>query len=447
MNSMKAVIMAGGEGTRLRPVSTGRPKPMVPILDKPVLSHILELLKRAGIRDVCTTLGYMPEAVIDYYGSGEEFGMNITHRREDKPLGTAGGILACRDFYGDEDFLVISGDAACDFDLLPLIKEHRKHKPQITIALYSHPEPLQYGLVVTDKDGVVRAFVEKPSWERVITDRVNTGIYIVSPKAMEHVPADRAFDFAKDLFPLVMAKGGEIRAVTLEGYWCDIGSPASYHASCMDALMGRLEARPKAELRRDGVWSAIPLPEDAEIIPPVIIGADAVIEGGAVIGPNAVIGSKSRVCRGAEVSGSVIDGCVIKEGARVHGAVVCPGAAVETGCEVKPGEVIGPPGVQYVPPEIKRPVKQAGRSPMDAVREISCPSRAALMRAISENMVAFGAEFDDGLTLSDEKGTVHIFPSPDREALIIEARSHEAEASEELCAEYENLARKMVNNE
>ena len=447
MNSMKAIIMAGGEGTRLRPISTGRPKPMVPILDRPVLSHILELLKGAGIREVCTTLGYMPEAIMDYYGTGEDFGMSITHRREDKPLGTAGGILACRDFYGDEDFLVISGDAACDFDLLPLIKAHQAHKPQITIALYSHPEPLQYGLVVTDKDGIVKAFVEKPSWEKVITDRVNTGIYIINPKAMEHVPEDRAFDFAKELFPVIMEKGGEIRAVTLEGYWCDIGSPSSYHTSCMDALGGRFRAVPQGEEKLPGIWSAVPLPEGVKFIPPVIIGKDVEIKKGAAIGPNAVICSESRVWEDAEISNSVIDGCVIKKGARINGAVVCPGAVVESGREVKPGEVIGPPGAQYIPPKERHPEPKTRRSPMDAVRELPCSSRAALMRSISEAMVAFGAEFDDGLTLTDEKGTVHIFPSPDREALIIEAKSHEAEASEELCAEYENLAREMVNYE
>ncbi len=238
---MKAVIMAGGEGKRLKPVSGDTPKPLVKLCGRPVMEHIILLLKKHGITDICAALKYRPEVIMSYFGDGEGLGVKICYRVENEPLGTAGGVKNCADFYKNEDFLVISGDAACDFDLTRLIEAHRKRKSAVTLALYPHSTPLRYGLALCDGEGCIRSFTEKPDWRRVVTNLVNTGIYVVSPRAMELVPEGAPFDFAKDLFPALLAQGQTLSGCPLDGYWCDIGTPKSFYECCCDALCGRLK--------------------------------------------------------------------------------------------------------------------------------------------------------------------------------------------------------------
>ena len=248
---MKAIIMAGGEGTRLKSVTGDLPKPMVSLCGKPLLEHILALLRRSGITEACITLRYRPEVIREHFGDGSRFDMKLSYHEENSPLGTAGGVRACRDFYGERDFLVISGDCVCDFDLRTLMEAHRRHRPAVTMALHAHAQPLQYGIVLTDRWHRVVNFIEKPDWARVVSDLVNTGIYIISPQAMGYVPEDRPFDFAKDLFPKLMECDHEIRGIALDGYWCDVGTPRAYHQCCLDALDGKvrlaLEAQPDAQ--------------------------------------------------------------------------------------------------------------------------------------------------------------------------------------------------------
>lgn len=256
---MKAVIMAGGEGKRLKTVTGDLPKPMVPLLGKPMMEHIVELLRQCGITEICAALKYNPQPIMDYFGDGSAFGVSMQYRVEESPLGTAGGVKNCAGFYGRDDFLVISGDAACDFDLSALITAHRVRRPAASIALYRASSPLRYGLAVTDAEGLVRAFIEKPGWERVVTDLVNTGIYIISPRIMRYVPEGVPYDFAKDLFPLILDLGEDILGMALEGYWCDVGTPLSYYQCCVDALSGKLrlpkavmpEAQPEPKGGRD----------------------------------------------------------------------------------------------------------------------------------------------------------------------------------------------------
>ena len=251
---MIAIIMAGGEGTRLKSVTGDLPKPMVQLCGKPVLEHILNLLKRNGITEAVLTLRYRSEVIKDYFGDGEKFGMKLHYHVETEPLGTAGGVKACREFYGDRDFLVISGDSACDFNLKALMEAHHRHSPAVTMALYAHTAPLQYGIVLTDTRERVVSFIEKPRWEKVVSDLVNTGIYVVSPAAMGYVPDDRPYDFAKDLFPKLMEAGHEIRGIAMDGYWCDIGTPRAYYQCCLDALDGKLhlDDMPEPEIPHPG---------------------------------------------------------------------------------------------------------------------------------------------------------------------------------------------------
>ena len=237
---MKAVIMAGGMGTRLKAVTGDTPKPMVSLLGRPMMEHIILLLRSQGFTDICATLRYRAGDVMAYFGDGSRFGVRLQYRVESDALGTAGGVKNCADFYGGEDFLVISGDAACDFDLGRLMAEHKNRSAAVSLALYRHPEPLSYGLAVTDGDSLVRQFIEKPDWPRVVTDLVNTGIYALSPETMELVPEGRPFDFARELFPLLLSRGERVLGVPMEGYWCDVGSPLAYYRCCADALEGRL---------------------------------------------------------------------------------------------------------------------------------------------------------------------------------------------------------------
>lgn len=233
---MKAILLAGGQGTRLREISQGLPKPMMPLLGKPLLERIIELLRENGCHDLCITLCYSPERIRSYFGNGQRFGVRIEYMIEQEPLGTAGAVRNCRKFIDGDPVLVMSGDSACDFPLAELMQ---KHKEGISIALASHSEPLPYGLVLTDKEGRVTGFVEKPDWQRVVTDQVSTGIYVLSPDAVDRIPPTGPCDFARDLFPALLAAGYPLYGRELPGYWCDIGTPRAYYQCNLDALDGK----------------------------------------------------------------------------------------------------------------------------------------------------------------------------------------------------------------
>ena len=241
---MKAVILAGGEGRRLRSVTGELPKPMAPILGVPVMERIVKLLRDQGFHDLCAALCYRPEVIQAHFGDGTRFGVRMEYRVQAEPIGTAGSVLACRDFWGKEDFLMMSGDAMCDFDLRRLFERHRASGAAVTMALHPNAEPLQYGLVLLDRAGRVRHFVEKPDWPHVVTNLVSTGIYVLSPRAMAYVPEGQTFDFAKHLFPMLLQSGEVIQGVPMEGYWQDIGTPRAYYQCCLDVIDGRLRTDP-----------------------------------------------------------------------------------------------------------------------------------------------------------------------------------------------------------
>ena len=241
---MKAVILAGGEGKRLKIVTGKTPKPMVSILGAPVMERIVHLLRQNGFCELCAALCYRPEEIRAYFGDGSRFGVKMEYRVQPDPIGTAGSVLQCRDFYGGGDFLVMSGDAMCDFDLRALFERHRESGAAVTMALHESPEPLRYGLVLLDRNGLVRHFVEKPDWPHVVTNLVSTGIYVISPRAMGYVPEGQSFDFAKHLFPMLLHSGERILGVPMAGYWTDIGTPRDYYQCCLDVLDGRVKTEP-----------------------------------------------------------------------------------------------------------------------------------------------------------------------------------------------------------
>ena len=234
---MKAIVMAGGEGTRLRPLTSNQPKPMVPIVGKPCMEHILELLKAHGLEDVIVTVAFLPQAIRSYFGDGESLGLNISYSVEETPLGTAGSVrLATR--RTEEPVLVISGDALCDVDLTAMLRSHEEKGAAVTIGLQSVDNPLEFGIVVTDEDARIERFLEKPSWGQVFSDTINTGIYVLEPEVLTHVPTDGPYDFSKELFPLLLEMGRPIYGHVMEGYWQDIGNLDRFRQANFDALDG-----------------------------------------------------------------------------------------------------------------------------------------------------------------------------------------------------------------
>src|SRR5918999_503987 len=235
---VRAVVMAGGEGTRLRPLTSNQPKPMVSIVGKPCMEHILELLRRHGFEDVVVTVAFLPQAIRGYFGDGESMGLNIEYSVEETPLGTAGSVRLASGKL-DDTFLVISGDALCDIDLGALVAFHREKGAAATIGLVSVDNPLDFGIVVTDEDGRIERFLEKPSWGQVFSDTVNTGIYVLEPEVLRHVPTDRPYDFSKELFPLLLEMGRPLYGHVCEGYWLDIGNLDQYRQGDFDAPRAR----------------------------------------------------------------------------------------------------------------------------------------------------------------------------------------------------------------
>ncbi len=339
--SMKAVIMAGGEGTRLRPLSLGQPKPMTPLFDRPVMEHIITLLKKHGITDICVTLQYMPQTVVDYFGDGEELGVKLTYFVETEPLGTAGSVKNCMSHLGENDFLVISGDAVCDLDLSAAMGFHKTRRSAATLVLYRHPTPLEYGLVLTDEEGRVQRFVEKPGWGEVLTNMVNTGIYLLTAQAMALVPPNKPYDFGKDLFPLLLAKEEAMYGTAVDGYWCDMGDGAAYLQCVADALTGKVELELNAPKAVPGVWCASPVSGDVELVPPCYIGPNVTIGGGSLIGPLASLGAGSTVGSHALVQRTVLHAAKVADRATLYGAVLCQNSSVGTGAVLNEGTVLG----------------------------------------------------------------------------------------------------------
>ena len=339
---LKAVIMAGGEGTRLRPLSLGRPKPMTPLLGRPVMEHIINLLKSHGIGDICVTLCYKPQAVMDYFGSGEQLGVQLTWFTEEEPMGTAGSVKACMDHLGREDFLVISGDCVCDLDLTALLRFHQERGAQATLALYRHPNPLEYGLVLTGGEGKVERFVEKPGWGQVFTDQINTGIYLLSPAAMDRVPEGQVFDFGKDLFPALLREGAPLYGLPLEGYWRDMGDCGAYLDCACDALSGKVRLDMGLPKRSAGVWSAQPLPPELNLVPPCWVGEGVSLGAGCLVGPHTVLERGAAVGERAMVQRSVLlENAAAGPRTTLYGAILCRDASARKGAVLNEGAVLG----------------------------------------------------------------------------------------------------------
>ena len=340
---MKAVIMAGGEGTRLRPLTSNQPKPMVTIVNKTTLEHIIELVKKHGITDIVVTLQFLPQQIKHYFGEGFDMGVNLKYSIEESPLGTAGSVKNAEG-YLDETFIVISGDALTDIDLSQVIDFHRRKKALVTVALKQVENPLEYGVVITDDNKKIVRFLEKPTWGDVFSDTINTGIYVLEPKIFEYIPKDKPFDFSQDLFPLLLKKGLPLYGCVVKGYWCDIGGLEQYMLAQHDFLKGKVKLDPPGIKMLKDIWVG----EGAYIHPlakltgPLIIGDYARIEADAKVGKYSVIGNNVRVATKARVDRAVVgENSYIGPNANLNYCVVGKNCDVKAGARLAERVVVG----------------------------------------------------------------------------------------------------------
>ncbi|MDJ0732478.1 MAG: mannose-1-phosphate guanyltransferase [Nostocaceae cyanobacterium] len=341
---MRAVLMAGGSGTRLRPLTSDLPKPMVPILNRPIAEHIINLLKGHQITEVIATLHYLPDVMRDYFQDGRDFGVQITYAvEEDQPLGTAGCVKNIAELL-DDTFLVISGDSITDFDLTAAIEFHKQKKSKATLILTRVPNPIEFGVVITDEENRIRRFLEKPTTSEIFSDTVNTGAYILEPEVLDYLPENTESDFSKDLFPLLLSNDEPMYGYVAQGYWCDVGHLDAYREAQYDALEQKVKLDFAYQEVSPGVWKGqnTYIERTANIEPPVIIGdncrigARVQIEAGTVIGDNVTIGADANLKRPI-----IWNGAIIGEEAELFACVIARGTRVDRRAHVLEAAVVG----------------------------------------------------------------------------------------------------------
>jgi mannose-1-phosphate guanylyltransferase / phosphomannomutase len=341
---MKAVVMAGGAGSRLRPLTIARPKALVPLVNQPVLGYILNLLKMHNITDVVITTHHLADHIQDYFGHGSEWGMTIHYSVAETPLGTAGSVKKVQQ-YLDDTFLVISGDAITDIDLSAMVEFHRSKRALATLTLKNVTDPLDYGVVVTNRSGRITQFLEKPSWGQVISDTVNTGIYVLEPDVLETLEPDQSYDFSQDVLPPLLKRGAALFGYVADDcYWCDIGTVHTYMQAIGDVLEGRVR---HVDLGRDmggGIWtgSGVEIAPDAAVYGPVYLGNEVKVMGGSTIYGPTVVRDYTIIDNRAQIERSAIwSHCYIGESAEVRGAIICSQCNVKAKSIILEGSVIG----------------------------------------------------------------------------------------------------------
>lgn len=360
--------MAGGFGTRLRPLSINIPKPMVPVGNLPMMEHIVSLLAKHGITDITALLYFQPEPIKKYFGDGARFGVNMSYLRPDDDYGTAGAVRMAVE-NADEPVLVISGDLITDFDLSKAIEWHRQKKAEATILLTRVENPLAFGIVITDEDGRITRFLEKPSWGEAFSDTINTGTYILEPSALKEIPLRKNFDFSQDLYPLMLSRSMRLYGRIMDGYWKDVGNVGEYHRVHTDIFTGKLNLDLKLNLsdNRDGsvfMNEGAKVPEGVSFSGTVILGKDVKIGNGTILA-DCVIGDRSVIGQGCNIRGTVLwSDSSVGDRSLLSGVTVCrrsrigadaqllddsivsddcvigDGATVKAGCKIWPGKTV-----------------------------------------------------------------------------------------------------------
>lgn len=340
---MQAVVLVGGEGTRLRPLTLTRPKPALPLVDRPFIRFMVDWLSAHGVSDVVMACGFRPEGLREALGDGIPGGPSITYVEEPEPLGTAGPVrlAADRDLLGDR-FLVLNGDVLTDLDLTEHMRRHADRGARASLALYPVDDPTSYGLVRKGEDGAVTEFLEKPDQAEIDTDEVNAGAYVLERSVVDLIPPGRSVSIEREVFPQLVGEG--LFGLRLDGYWMDIGTPERYRQASWDILLGRARTEVVARVDSDGLG----IDEHADVDPGATVQGPALIESGshveanATVGPYAVVAADCEVGPGSTVVGSVLmPGCTVAADARVRDAILGPGVEVGEGAVIDDGAVVG----------------------------------------------------------------------------------------------------------
>ena len=336
--------MAGGEGTRLRPMTANQPKPLLPVANRPIMEHVLRLLRRHGCTDTVVTVQFLAALVRNYFADGEDFGMNLQYATEEMPLGTAGSVKNAEDALRDGPFVVISGDALTDIDLTAMMRFHKDKGALVTVALTRVPNPLEFGIVIADEDGRIQRFLEKPTWGQVFSDTVNTGIYVMEPEVLAEIPPEESVDWAADVFPALLKRGAPLFGYISDSYWEDVGNHESYMKAQVDVLARRVHADIAGFEVSPGVWVA----EGAEVDPeavltgPLCIGDYAKVEAGAHLREYTVIGSNVVVKEGAFLHRAVVHNNVyVGQGVTLRGCVIGKNTDVMRLARIEENAVVG----------------------------------------------------------------------------------------------------------
>ena len=331
---MKAIILIGGEGTRLRPLTCHIPKAIVPILNRPFLEHLLSYLEKHGIRDVILALGYLPDTIQSCLGDGSQLGVKITYLVEKSPLGTAGAVKNAESLL-DEPFIVVNGDIITEIDLTDMVKRHREIKPEASIALTPVDNPTLYGVVEADAEGKVKRFVEKPGWDEVTSNMINAGIYILEPEVLAHIPTSAYSMFEHHLFPLLLDMGKPILSYSSNAYWIDIGTPEKYLQVNHDLLL----KRDGPEIQTEGKSQ---IHHHARIEGPVLIGEGCVIAADARVKGPTVLGPRCKIGEGAVLEGAVLwQDTKVGQRAILRNCVVCSHGYIQDDSQILDNCMIG----------------------------------------------------------------------------------------------------------
>jgi mannose-1-phosphate guanylyltransferase len=340
---MKAVVLVGGEGTRLRPLTLSAPKQMLPIVGVPMLERVLSNLAEHGVREAILSLGYLPGAFKEAYPDGRAAGIDLTYAVEPAPLDTAGAVRFAASYGGvDDTFVVINGDVLTDLDLTALVDFHKARGAEGTIALHPVPDPSAFGVVPTDSDGRVTAFVEKPPRDEAPTNEINAGTYVLEASVLQRIAPTGRVSIERETFP-AMVRDGTLFALSDDGYWLDTGTPAAYLQANQDLLMGRRsgEIAPGVKDRGDGVHVEGDSTLDGAVIGPSVVFAGCEVAATARV-ERSVLGTGTVIESGAVVVDSVLmEGCHVAADAKVVGSIMGPRSTVGQRGDVRPVSVLG----------------------------------------------------------------------------------------------------------
>jgi len=331
------MVLAAGAGTRLRPLTYETPKPMVPVVNRPVIHHVLDNLLKHGIQEVMVNLHAHPEQVRGYCGDGSRWSLKLQYSLETKLLGTAGAIKKAEGFFKDGPFFVMSGDGLSDIDLTAMYAFHRKRGSIATMATKRVEARFEYGVTLTDASQRIKGFMEKPSWGDVFSNKVNTGIYLFEPEVLKLIPRNKIYDFGHSLWPKLLKLKKSIYAYETDAYWCDVGNLPEYRRCQIDCLDRKVKINiPGVEMRR-GVWVQEGTVVDlkARLIAPVVIGKGGHVAAGATVGPYSVIGDRAKIGAGAVLDHCILfDNVTVGEKVRLNNCIIGPNGNVKENISV-----------------------------------------------------------------------------------------------------------------